>query len=63
MKLKLNNKFYDKRIVEKSLKDFREVCDGKVLNDDIEVELKPKERVDNLEEEFCNYVLGMMKNK
>jgi hypothetical protein len=63
MKIKLNKKFYNKEAVKEALQEFKEVCKGNVLNDEIEVELKPKENIDLLEEEFCNYVLGLMKNK
>ena len=63
MKIRLNNKFYSKESVEEALKDFEEICKGNILSDDIEVELKPKESVKQLKEEFCNYVLGLMKNK
>lgn len=63
MKIKLNNKFYNKEVIEEALNDFKEVCHGKILSEDIEVELKPKEDVEQLKEEFCNYVLGLMKNK
>ena len=62
MRVRLNNKFYNKETVEQTLKDFKEVCKGKILNGDIEVELEPKEDVKELEGEFCNYVLGLMKN-
>ena len=63
MRLKLNSKFYSKEAVEEALKDFKGVCEGKILNDDMEIELKPKEEIEKLKEEFCNYVLGLMKNK
>ncbi len=63
MKIKLNNKFYNKRVIEEALKDFKEVCNGKILNDGVEIELITKEEVVKLKEEFSNYVLGLMKNK
>lgn len=63
MRVKLNNKFYNKESVEEALNDFKGVCKGRMLNGDIEVELEPKEKVKMLKEEFCNYVLGLMKNK
>lgn len=63
MKIKLNNKFYNKGIVEEVLNDFKEVCNGKIVNNEIEIELEPKEDIKELKEEFCNYVLGLMKNK
>jgi len=63
MRIKLNNKFYTKEAVEEALKDFGEVCKGKILNDDMEIELTPTKEVEHLGEEFSNYVLGLMKNK
>jgi hypothetical protein len=63
MKFILNKKFYNIEAVKESLNDFKEVCNGKILNENIEVELIPKEEIANLEKEFCNYVLGLMKNK
>lgn len=63
MKLRLNNKFYSREAIEEALKDFKEVCQGKIINDLIEVELESKKEFRNLKEEFCNYVLGLMKNK
>ncbi len=69
LKIKLNNKLYNKTIVNEALNDFKEVCEGKILNSnsnnnkDIEIELNPKEDIQKLKEEFCNYVLGLMKNK
>lgn len=63
VKVKLNKQFYNKEIIEETLKDFKRVCTGKILNGVMEVELKPKENIPKLKEEFCNYVLGLMKNK
>jgi len=60
MKIKLNNKFYDKETVKEALKAFEDVCKGNIIDDAIEVEL---EADDKLKDEFCNYVLGLMKNK
>ena len=59
----LNNKFYNKEIVKVALKNFKGVCKGKILNDNIDVKLETKEDTPKLKEEFCNYVLGLMKNK
>ena len=63
MKIKLNNQFYNEESVREALIDFKEICQGDFLNNSIEVELEPKEEVKQLKEEFCNYVLGLMKNK
>ncbi len=62
MKIRLNNRFYKKEAVEKALHDFRGICSGNILDDSIAVELIPKEDIDDLEHEFSNYVLGLMKN-
>jgi len=63
MKIILNKQFYSIEAIEETLNDFKDVCDGRILNDKIEVEIFPKEEVRQLKEEFCNYVLGLMKNK
>lgn len=63
MKIRLNKEFYNKEIVKEALDDFKDVCNGKILNEGMEIELEPKEGIGNLKEEFCNYVLGLMKNK
>ncbi len=62
MKVMLNNKLYSREAIEVALKDFEEICSGKILNGEIVVELESKEEIENIGEEFCNYVLGLMKN-
>ena len=64
--IKLNKQFYDLGVVKESIKDFNEVCIGKIKNKErIEVTLKPKDKsiLNILGNEFYNYVLGLMKNK
>lgn len=63
IRIRLSSKFYKKEAVEEALRDFNEVCKGKIISNEIEVELEPKEDIENLNEAFCNYVLGLMKNK
>ena len=63
MRIKLNKEFYDKESVKEALKDFDGVCEGRILNDSFEVELEPREETEQLKDEFCNYVLGLMKNR
>ncbi len=63
MIIKLNNRFYRKEAIEEAIDDFKTVCDGKIISDEIEVDLDPKENVKNLRGEFCNYVFGLMKNR
>jgi len=62
----LNKKFYDLSAVKESLEDFKEVCTSIIKNNEnLEIILKPKDRelMNILGYEFCNYVLGLMKNK
>ncbi|MAG50268.1 hypothetical protein CL621_01345 [archaeon] len=62
----LNEKFYKKEAIKESLKDFKEVCEGKIERDEqgnFKIILIPKEETEKLKEEFCNYVLGLMKNE
>lgn len=64
--INLNKKFYEISVVRESLKDFSQVCSGKIRNKkDIHIILKPKDKslTNILGNEFCNYVLGLMKNK
>ena len=65
--IQLNKQFYDLNSVNESIQDFNEVCTGKIddkSEHEIKVILMPKnEDIENLKYEFCNYVLGLMKNK
>jgi len=61
-----NKKFYSIDAVEEAIADFSEICRASIIeNDDkIVVELDSKHEFDSpLKEEFCNYVLGLLKNK
>ncbi|MBW2977579.1 HxsD-like protein [Candidatus Woesearchaeota archaeon] len=66
-KLVLKKNFYDLNAVKEALNDFKKVCEGKIINkkDNIEIFLKAKNKnfENNLSNEFCNYVLGLMKNR
>ncbi len=59
----LNRNFYDREAILEALEDFCEVCDGRIGNDYFEIELDADEDIENLEEEFGNYVLGLMKHE
>jgi len=64
MKITLNNKFYKKESISKSIKDFEGLANITLLNDSFDIEMVPiDEELLNLKEEFCNYVLALMKNK
>lgn len=62
-----NKKFYSIDAVEEAIADFSDISRARVIeNDDdkIVVELDSKHEFDSpLKEEFCNYVLGLLKNK
>jgi len=66
-KIILKKSFYDLNSVKEALKDFKKVCESNVIikKNSIEVILKPNKIYleNNLTNEFCNYVLGLMKNK
>ncbi|MFW5991383.1 MAG: His-Xaa-Ser system radical SAM maturase HxsB [Candidatus Nanoarchaeia archaeon] len=61
--LYLNKKFYHKDAIEEGLKDFSEIAKGTILDNEYNIELQPFKKISNLEEEFSNYVLGLMKNR
>lgn len=65
--ISLNKKFYDLKAIKESLGDFKQVCSGKVEMAKKEIKIVLLSRggkPDNtLGYEFCNYVLGLMKNK
>ncbi len=62
IKLRLSNNFYTKDSIEEALSDFSDVCDGEIISDEYEVVLSPKVSVQNLKEEFMNYVFALLKN-
>jgi len=65
--ISLNKEFYNIQAIKEAIIDFEEICDGE-LNEDIKnytLILKLKEQNDlcNIGYEFCNYVLGLIKNE
>ena len=66
IRIKLNKAFYDLSAIKDSLSDFKNVSEGSVEDPEgIVVILKPKANFseEEISAEFCNYVLGIMKNK
>ena len=63
LKIKLNKDFYDPDAIQEALDKFADICSGTILNKDIEVVLYNEHGVPMIKEEFCNYVIGLMKNK
>lgn len=67
--LTLNKSFYDSSSVNKAAKEFRKACrvNIKKIKKGILVTLKPKsspkKASSNIEGEFANYVLALMKNE
>ena len=39
VRVRLNNKFYKKDAVEQAIADFKDICNGKIIDDEITVEL------------------------
>ncbi len=64
--INLNALFYNQEAIKESLREFRGLCNGKISSKAgvISVRLMPKEKatLNVLGYEFCNYVLGLMKN-
>lgn len=60
--LSFNEKFYNKKFIDKAIEEFKGVCD--IKKDSNLIFLKPKEKIDIniLGYEFYNYVLGLIKN-
>jgi len=64
MKIKLNNKFYTKEAIDAAINAFRNVCICKLIDDSFELELNISENLEEpIAEEFCNFVLGTVKEK
>jgi hypothetical protein len=67
MQIKLNSRFYRKEVVEEALDNFKELCESRMSYDSAGscfiIEMKAKGNAACLEDEFCNYCLGLMKNK
>ena len=63
----LNKRLYNQNAIKDSLLDFKEISEGEIKEDRENwlIVLKPKEEniLDTIGYEFCNYVLGLMKNK
>lgn len=62
--IRLNSKFYSKDAVEQAIQAFEGLCNAKVLNDQMDIELSCTEDSEHdIEAEFMNYVLAVMKNE
>jgi hypothetical protein len=67
VRITLNKGLYDGIATKTAIKDFSRVCRGKFIcgKNVIIVTLNPynKKIIQKLGYEFCNYILGLMKNK
>lgn len=64
----LNKNFYNIESIKNALEDFKDICCGELIyaeNNYIKIVLKLKDKsmIEILGDEFCNYSLGLMKNK
>jgi adenosine/AMP kinase len=62
----LNKEFYSVDVVKQTIKDFSEVCDCNLdtkNNIKIVLSLKNNKDIEIMGYEFCNYVIGLMKNE
>ncbi|MBU4204938.1 HxsD-like protein [Patescibacteria group bacterium] len=64
----LNKHFYNIESISNALEDFKDICCGELSDagkDYIQIilKLKDKSMIEILGYEFCNYSLGLMKNK
>ncbi|MBT7903470.1 hypothetical protein HN587_06425 [Candidatus Woesearchaeota archaeon] len=63
IQLKLNKKFYSKTAINSTIIAFEKICEVKFTenNNYFKLNLKSHEPISNLELEFSNYALGLMK--
>lgn len=63
--VKLNKLFYQKKEVEQAIKDFSHIGNFSLEEKEGELIIKIKDNKEFpfLKEEFCNYIIGLMKNK
>ena len=62
-RVKLNNKIYPQKAVEAAIKDYSGVC---MIDHDHDekyhiITFRTEHDLPKIEEEFCNYVIGMIK--
>ena len=65
VKINLSEDFYSADAVRSALSDFKYICDGEYTREKgrIKIDLRPKGDIKYLEDEFCNYVLGIQRIK
>lgn len=63
MKIKFNKKIYSKKALNRAMDDFKDLmdCNLKEVDGYYVINANYKKDYDNLEEEFSNYVLALMK--
>ena len=59
----LNEQIYERASIDKAADDFRASCSIKSTEDGLVIKPKDKKDLDVVGHEFCNYVLGVMKNQ
>jgi len=64
--INFNKKFYTGEVIKKAIQDYKRIASFNIKFDKKEIKVEIKninlEFKDIIKEEFCNYVLGLMKN-
>jgi len=64
MRIHLNNQFYKKEAIKNTIELFNDICGCKIIDDSFEIELNSNpENEQRIAGEFCNFVLGITKDK
>jgi hypothetical protein len=59
---RLNERIYSRESIEQAIVDFKTVCDIERSGDGLILTPIAEHDAKHLKDEFCNYVLGLMKN-
>jgi len=64
--INFNKNFYTVEVIKKAIQDYKRIASFSIKSDKKEIKVEIKninlEPRDIIKEEFCNYVLGLMKN-
>lgn len=61
----LNRDLYNIDAIKESIKDFNKLLSAEIKEEKrhFKITIKPKINSEDIKKEFCNYVLGVMKNR
>jgi len=66
VEINLSKEIYSVDVIKRAIEDFSGVCKGSINEGNyilVLLELKDEEGLDIIGYEFCNYVIGLMKNE